>query len=487
MRLKSSPKRATRVKLALLATATALVASTAAQAETDQGLAILGAAGLIASNSCERIVAETSPLYARNIPFKDAEWRVVPTKYVAFFTVSLSGEIVEPAEALSRFRSLGKAQSIGPQTEGRSTQDNIHLRNLIYSFQKDLAAEKFGAMRAFTQDGKLFVPSAEDANRAWIADSNIVLGCKLPTESAPGIVVVDPNKGGKLDLRLRGDVAALAATDKDRVTATAASFGYSRTRTFQEDGSRTQASEFSVKAVLGAVLDHNPLHTFVVYGGYELKQNRVKPAPTLVPPATERDGDTDIITLGSSVGRLVPIGSKGNPFDASLNLRFDGTYKFDLVKDSERAEGKVSASLFVLKPIAGICTIGGLNDFGNGFWAGCELSALASYNVITRHGLLPVTVKDHFAHAGGKAAITLYRGDPGEDTAFASAQILYMPRIDGDRTAFPDIKQHKFSLGYRWWKGSSFALEAKGELTDGINPDSFADENALTIGFGVIF
>ncbi len=464
---------------AMTSRATVALAPILAAAWASPGLAQNGAsidsldtAKVIATQSCagiEKVVPEAA---LPDVEDEDKNrWRAVPTRRVAYFLASHSGVMVAPGDALDLVRSL----------DDREASEPAALKDMLYHVQTILIAKDLNGLRAFDGPGTAAPTYASpEHNRAWMMRPNIILRCKLPRTATP------PSKANP-SLRLRGTVAALSAVGEDRLGAAAATIGYTRTRTFQDDGSRTQATDLAVNAVLGAIFDVGAGNALMLYGGYELKRNRVVPPPTLVPPATQRDGDTDIVTLGAGIGRYLPLGGKDNRYAVSLNLRFDGAYKFDLVKDSERAEGQFTASLYTQPRSLGICGFGGFTDFGNGFWSRCDLVGMVRYGKFTKRGLLPASAKDEFAHAGGKASIALYAGDPGDNAAFLSAEYLYMPRIDGDPAAVPNVRRHKINMGYRWWKNSAYALEVKGELTDGINPDSFADENVVTVGFGIIF
>lgn len=469
----------------------AFAAPGAARAQDDPEGDAQASAGLIATNTCNGVVNTVPPQATPDIDYKDDKWRAVPNSRLAYFAASHSGTMVAPGEALALVRKLD-----APNPEDRP-KELKPLRSLMYHLQNVLVTEELSGLRAFGQDGKPVTYTDTDHNRAWLVRPEVVLRCKLPKkdDAAPqqagseGTQEAPAKKGGglKIDLRLAGTVEALGAEGEARKSAAAASIGYNRTRTFQEDGSRTQTTEISAKAMLGAVFETGPNSDLMLYGGYELKRNRAVPAPTLTPPATERDGDTEVITLGGGIAKLAPIGGSRNPYAVSLNLRFDGAYKFDLVKDAERAEGKFTVSLYTLPRTLGICGFGGYTDFGNGFWSLCELSGGFSFNKVMKRGTLVPTGKDSYAHAGGKASIALFYGDPSENSAFLSGEYLYMPRISGDQAEIKTIRRHKVALGYRWWSGTSHALEVKAELTDGINPDSYADENAVTIGFGILF
>lgn len=462
----------------MLFSASLALLATPAFAQSDARDELVATTGVVVAQTCRGIDDVSAP--EDQPDFKDEDgfkWRAVPASRLAYFAASHSGELVSPAQALETVRN---------------PSSNRFLSDVLYQLQYNLGAKKWEQLRAFNHDNTAVVTPAGMHNQTWFTREDVVLRCKLKKEeesqaSSTGSAGGKKSPTTKVQLRLRGDVDALAATGKKRLVADAATVQVMRSRTFQSDGSRTQNTTLALKGMLGLSIEPGALSSLMVFGGYELNKSRAKPAPTLTPPATERDGDTEIVTLGASYGRLVPIGGQANPFDVSIALRADGTYKFDLVKDSERVEGKVSAGFYTLRPVFGICGLGGYTDFGNGFWSRCDFSLSLAYSGITKHGLLPVTTKDHFGHAGGKFGISLYSGDPGENAAFLSAQYLYMPRIDGDPSVFPDIRQHKVSIGYRWWKGKAYGLEVKGELLDGINPDSFADENTVKVGFGIIF
>jgi hypothetical protein len=473
----------------------ALTHAASASAEDATEAELLETASVIVTQSCNGIAAQKADVRQPDIPFDGHQWRAVSTRRVSFFLVSHSAEETTPAQALDDVRKLEH------QPNTATTDASPYLRKLLYNLEFNLNSGQYDGMRAFTPENKVVEINPHEHNHSWITRPDVILRCKLPDvvivqtttppavpgQSAQPADALAQEKGGGFQLRLRGDVDALQATGNDRQSASAANFGYTRTRTFQDDGSRTETNEYAVKAVLGSPLIDRPNSSLTAYAGYELKQNRSRPAPALVPPATERDGDTDIVTFGLIGGHLVPLGGNRNRYASSLTFQFGGSYKFDRVKQSERTEGRFSASYYNGTPLLGLCTLGGLKDFGNGFWSHCDLTAIGTYNVITRHGRLPVSTKDHYGHLGGKVSAALYYGDPSENTAFATADYQYMARVDGDPAVVPVIERHSFTLGYRWWRGDAFALEVKAALTDGINPDSFADENTLSLGFGILF
>lgn len=414
---------------------------------------------------------------------KNGIWRKVGTDRLAFFVSAYARETMTPDEALAAIKGL--------EGGGNST-DSRPLADTLYDFQQKLASGNVEGIKAFGADGTPITSAAVDPESSWITRSDVTIRCLLP-DVADG----NANPRSHVSLRLRGNVDALTATGKARKSADAATFGYTRTRTYQEDGSRTQDDEIKVDAVLGAVLDRSPRYSLSGYVAYQLKRTRSKPAPVLTPPATERDGDTDIVTLGIMGETTTSLGGADNRDRVSLRSTLSANYLFDRVKDSERVKGELTFTPFARgprsssrghRPLLGLCDLGGLTDLGSDIWTSCELQGVVTYNQVTKHGSLLPTGDDHFGHAGGKAAATLYLGNPSEDTSFfLSADFEYLARYDGNPADIPNIKRHEFKVGHRWWQGNRFALEINATLVDGINPDSFADENALTLGFGVIF
>lgn len=402
----------------------------------------------------------------------DGRWRKIAPSRFAFFVTSYAGETVGPGDSLSRLRALNPLPG---------AEETI-LRTVLDHVQQQVASKNLAPLGAFDASGKRLTSSdVEDViNSPWIVATATDLRCLLPKDPTP------PAKRS-ISFRLRGDVDALAATGDDRKSASAAGFGFDRVRTFLEDGARKETRTYSINAVLGAVLIDEPLTGLTAYSGYELGKERARPAPTLTPPARQSDNDTEILKFGLVGNKLLPLGSSSNRYRQSFDVALDASYLFDLSKKSERVRGRISAGFYSGDPWLGFCKIGGYTDFGNGLWTRCEVDLIGTFNVLTDHGTITPSVKDHFAHLGGRAGGKVFFGNPLDNAAFATGEFMYLRRIDGDTATFPHIKRHKFSLGYRWWRNEDFAFEAKGEIIDGINPDSFEDENSLSLGFGIIF
>ena len=443
---------------------------------------------LVVPQACNDVSAatkgETRP---GDITYKDGIWREIPAGRVGFFLAAYAREALSPDSALAAIADM----RTGSAEPGKYTR----LYDTVDQFQIGLAAGEFDGLKAFGADGKPISSKDVDPAKNWFAGPGVTLRCLVPEKSDAG------SGGSPVSFRLRGNTDALTATGTELKSADAAVIGYNRTRTFEDDGSRKQTNEISVNAVFGAVKEFNQNFAVTGYVGYELKQSRVKPTPTLVPPATERDGDTDILTFGVMGEAYASLGGKGQPWSTSLRLTFSGSYLFDWVKDSERVRGEFTAGLFhrtpinatlterkKRKPLLGICDLGGYSHIAPNVWTRCEAQAIVSYNQVTKQGSLTPSGNDQFGHAGGKLSASLYLGDPSAKSSFfLGADYLYQLRYAGDSDEIPNIRRHRIMLGHRWWQSTGFAIEIKATLTDGINPDSFADENALTLGFGIIF
>lgn len=454
-------------RLASIATM-AIGLSTAAHADPYR----LDAAGTIGEQACSGIDPAAEDPANPDLQAEDGRWRMIEPSRFAFFVSSHANNMDSPQQALAKLRALD------PLT---GTNDLV-LRTVFDHVQMLIATKALASLAAFGRDGqRLTYSDVEEWRKSpWTVAMTTTLRCFLPNKDK-----LSPTLG--ISFRLRGDVDALAATGEDRKSASAASFGFDRVRTFLEDGSRKETRTYSINAVLGAVLVEEPLTGLTAYAGYELGKERSRPAPTLTPPATQSDNDTEILKFGLVGNKLLPLGSSSNRYRQSFDVALDASYLFDLTKKSERVRGRISAGFYSGDPWLGFCKIGGYTDFGNGLWTRCEVDLIGTFNVLTDHGTITPSVKDHFAHLGGRAGGKVFFGNPLDNAAFATGEFMYLRRIDGDTATFPHIKRHKFSLGYRWWRNEDFAFEAKGEIIDGINPDSFEDENSLSLGFGIIF
>jgi hypothetical protein len=127
------------------------------------------------------------------------------------------------------------------------------------------------------------------------------------------------------------------------------------------------------------------------------------------------------------------------------------------------------------------------NDLGSNLWTRFDIEAIANFNVLTNEGQLTMFEGTTFGHLGGRVAFSAAVGKTYSDGPFFTAEYLRLARIDGDPEFIPHIKRHQLTLGNRWWFGDDLAVEVSAKLIDGENVDSFADENELSVNFGLIF
>ena len=220
------------------------------------------------------------------------------------------------------------------------------------------------------------------------------------------------------------------------------------------------------------------------YAGYELSRSRTRPATPPTPPATLRDGDTEIIKLGLVGSQYFNLAS-GVKADHALTVSLDGAYLFDLVKDSERLRTKVTLSPYKYAGRGGLCGIREYHEtFIPGIRASCTPDILFQYGHVTRGGKLTTDEKKDHVMIGGRIGYDLMLAGDLESGVFAGGSIEYQKRLSG---GVPNIRRHRLYIKYRLWAGSDFAVDIGPELIDGINPDSFADENQLVLKTGLIF
>lgn len=427
----------------------------------------------IVDQICAEPVSASKPASLPDIDYEEARWRAVDKQRIAYFLIASTGRMVTPGEASALINAVDGPDHY-PDGAG-------NLWDTVMAVQDETAAGNIDGFMPFDASGVPVSASSIDRDRTWLMSVDIVARCQLPGEAR--------SKANKIDLRLRGTTEALAAEGKALRTAEAASVGLSRTRDFQDDGTRKQVTTLKVSAVLGAPLPGSDrLSGLIGYVGYELDRERTKPRPALTPPATERDADTEILKFGLIGNKLFNLSTNGPEYQTSLDVAIDAAYLANLVDDSKRFRGRVTAGLYDYGGLPGVCAFGDYVRFaGTKLWTRCDFVLIGEANILTDRGMSNPTAKDSFAHAGGRAAFSAYLGETVEDGPFFTAEYVNLQRLSGDSSAIPNIVRHRFKLGYRWWAAPELGLEFRAELADGINRDSLADENKLSLGFGIIF
>jgi hypothetical protein len=356
------------------------------------------------------------------------------------------------------------ADAYDASENGQATKAQKLVVDLIKTFQRQLSLGK----------AKPVFPSENLGGRnqlgRWLIDERIALECR----SEPS------DEGSESKLRLRKDSASLKLTGDDRQEAGAATVSFKSERTLQADGSSKRDTTFNLKGVLGYALSESDNKSAFAYVGYELNRVRTKPAPILVAPATERDGDTELLKVGF-FGHTA--------FGEKLNwvTSVDTAYLFDIAKKSERMRASVALVPALPFDNLGICGVGALNSTRKtlikGVQGKCTFTGLFEVNHIFKAGSADFGAKDEFVQVGGKATIDLLLSGKFESGFFAGAEYRYLDTVHGGAPAIDRFTGH---LKYRHWL-NDVGFDVGLELVDGTNPDSFVDENIIQLAFGIIF
>jgi hypothetical protein len=432
---------------------------------------------------------------SEDIEFQSGIWRQVDSSKLGYFIASHTGKIISFGEAREYLVSIANRPN--------ETQDPVNMirdiRDTYRSFQAELLAGQMSDMRVFDAAGRaLPVNAAEDRDgpfeysNLWLFNNEVKIRCKVGDADATSAVTSSGGIDLKKHLRLRGTVDGLTATGNKRKTAEAATVGYSRVRTLKSDGTREQSETVSINAVVGISPIEENLYGFIPYVSYELNQTRKNPPPVLTPPATIRDGDTDVLKLGVVGYAILPVGTDANGQDedwsTSFDFSLDAAYLFDFAKDTERFRARVTTDIYHQQGLFGLCGLRDYRDWRNSkLWTRCDLQVIADYNILTERGRLINIDKETFGHMGVNAKFSASYGDSSTTGPFFGAQYTRLWRVRGDPMFIPQIKRHEFTLGHRWWSGNDFAIEVSASLVDGENTDSFEDENEISFGVGFIF
>lgn len=393
-----------------------------------------------------------------------------------------NGVVVEPAAGEDEEAWIRRALRT-PANGASDAQKNVI--NAISALQARLGSVSGPGPE---EAGLEAVPAGPGARPdGWLIADDVRLYChKRPRREAGATAT----QGGGLrpDLRLRATPDELGIPDNDprRLTAGAATLSYQRERIEQTDGTRRHDTTIGVKAALGVVLAQNPAgDSAILFAAYQLQRLRTQPPPVLAQGSTERGKDTDVLEIGLNARRLFGRGDEGN---FNLDVTGRGSIVFDRVANSERLRFALTAVPDLHVPLP-ICRFGEFHPFGLGLAGRCTLTFRGQANVFLDRGTRAPTANDEFALAGAEIGLEIaeWRGDrlSGSGGVIAGLNYRYEASLIGD---VPDIHRLSTFLKYRrWLNDGQFAIEGGATFVDGINPDSFADEHRITVGFGVIF
>jgi hypothetical protein len=354
-----------------------------------------------------------------------------------------------------------------------------NLANKLEFLQNELAADNIDELKAVGLDGKSISPTVR-MNKFWLVSDAVRFACIYDAEEKPE-PKVDPITKIAGKILLRETTEALALTGEDRKTAPSASIAYKRERSYLDDGTAKNTSTATVKAVLGFPF-YGPHDdgSILGYAGYELNRARIHPAPVLTAPATERDGDTEILKFGLFANHIFSLGDS-----AVADVAVDAALLTDYVHDSQRLRLKLNVAPDFGADELGICAIGRLNSWKKNFLGlrgKCTFEIQGEVNHLTRKGTLTVKPEDEFVLAGGRAAADFQFGDDDDSGLIAGVDYRYLHAFN---SAVPDIDRFKAYFKYRFWFGK-LGVDTGFEFIDGTNPDSFADDNSIMLTFGLV-
>lgn len=311
----------------------------------------------------------------------------------------------------------------------------------------------------------------------WLLNEDVVLTCTR-TEAPPP---ADPSILSRL--RLRGTSQDLTATGAARRSASSAQLSYRDNRNVAPDGTTSDTITVSLQAAVGVPLFATDARSVMIYGAYQLQEARTTPPPAMAPGVSEADKDTDTAEFGLN-GHVVLWGN------APVAVLLDGrlAYIADFTADTGRLRGDVRLSPAFGSHDLGLCSVGYFREFGLGLGGRCEISARAQINHFLDRGGLAAGTETGFGLAGGEAAIDFA---PMQDGRLRNSGVVAGLRYRYEAAFYgsvPDIDRFSAYLKYRLWlRNERVGFDLGFNFVDGVNPESFRDENRLEASFGIIF
>ena len=442
--------------------------------------ALLCTAHTIAVSPALSAPIDTASLIRRTCLGATASQPGVERRRLATFILSDQGIISDDPSVAPEARLL---HILDGSDVGANPGIRTGLRNVVYRLQEQLGG---GGGQDPAELGLEVIPRDPSRHDWWLISDNYQLMCRFrPTRSSHaqpgGAGGTGHSDGSLLSLfRLRQNLDALSATDAARLKAGAAQIGYLRERNTLANGSIRTDSTLTFEGALGLALRDRPDSALLLYGAYERRRLRSNPPPQLPPGQSQADKDTDVLELGFTGHQLVSMPG------VSVMLTGSGSYISNYVNDSRRLRLRVSAAPFLFWP-NGICYFGGFAppvDLGFARLSGrCTASLIAQVNHITDRGSTTPGANDEFVLAGGRIGYDIATGT--DSGVIAGVTYEYQHRFEGQ---VPSIHRFTAQIKYRhWFSDRRFAMEFGFNYTDGVNPQSFADEHRTQVGMGLIF
>jgi len=350
--------------------------------------------------------------------------------------------------------------------------------NDVELLQVQLSTDKIGDLKAIKLDGSL-IAAWQNKPRYWMLDDAVRFACIYDQENDSSKPKVDGFLSIVKNFRLRETTEALGLVKDARKAAPSANLSYKRERTFEDDGTPKRTATITFKGVLGFPFFESDYDTLTAYAGYELNRARVRPAPALTPPATQRDADTEIFKTGFYARHVYGVGSR---FTSTLDV--DGAYLNDYVKNTRRLRMKVGMTPNFEQEL-GFCAIGRMNSPRKNFLGiqgKCTAQLLGEINHLTKTGMLILKPKDEFILLGARVAADFQFSENLDHGLIGGLEYRYVETVHGGA---PDLDRFKAYFKYRFWLKDA-ALDVGFEYIDGTNPDSFTDDNSLMLTVGLM-
>lgn len=289
---------------------------------------------------------------------------------------------------------------------------------------------------------------------------------------------------GEPILRLRRTVKELSATGDDRLTAGSAHLSYRRERVRLDDGGTRHDTTWSLEGALGVALAETEASSSYIYAAYQLQRARSRPAPMLDPGESEADKDTNILEAGVTGHQLLA----SPTLPVSLLLNASGALILDRVDRSERVRFNVEATPGFSRAYLGLCAIGYYRPIVTGLGGRCSVTFRWQVNRFLDRGRGEIADNDEFVLGGAEIGIELARMNElglADSGIIAGASYRYEESLLGN---VPNIDRFSAYLKYRHWlSGRRYGIDIGFDFVDGTNPESFADEHRIELGFGLIF
>lgn len=341
-----------------------------------------------------------------------------------------------------------------------------------------LKPAKPGTMRALSE------PPQQGSNPFWPvrSDGTAVVSC-IVAPIASGAEPPPPPWSEPTKVPILGFVGereSLPLTGPERKGAKAATISVQRAIKRKDDGTQTTDTTFAIDAVLGLRLTGGQTNTpAFLYADYSLSRARTTPAPLLAPGKRADDADTNVLYLGVAAPSLL--------FGKNLELAVGGGYILDFAKDSRRWEADVQ--LGIVPPTSfhlPFCSWGALKPIGGptAVRGRCSFALVGRYSDYTQVGRATIGPQSEFIQVGSTFLFELAPPAGAKQGVAAHLRFRWLETVDG--TA-PDILRVETALKYRWWVSPSAALDIGVTYDRGRELKSFADEDKLTFGFGVLF